>query len=163
MANLELKSEYVRPIKKIPLYSKLENGEYETAQSKSDKKNIAGSVKFFRNNLASFIQYRTQDDISWIINNHRQLVAEILEYYADKEKTSLSTIKSRFNAFTRIFRIAFETKNYELYDKYSGFVIFLGRQFEADEFDNELSDLELKKYVPFNVVLEKQKRIATAI
>ena len=72
-----------------------------------------------------FVRFGNDDDISWVINNHRQLVAEILEYYADKEKTSLATIKSRFNAITRIFRIAYETKNYELYTKYSSLVIFL--------------------------------------
>ena len=138
VANLELNPDLVKPIKRIPLYSKLEKGEYETAGSKSDKTNIAGSIKFFRNNLASFVQYKNDDDISWVINNHRQLVAEILEYYANKEKTSLATIKSRLNAITRIFRIAYETKNYELYVKYSSLVIFLSRQFEADEFDNEL-------------------------
>ena len=137
----------------------LEKGEYETAQSKSDKTNITGSIKFFKNNLASFVQYKTTDDISWVINNHRQLVAEILEYYGNKEKTSLATIKSRFNAMTRILRKAYETKKYELYEKYSSLVIFLSRQFEADEFDNELSEEELKKFVPFNVVLDKQKEV----
>ncbi len=33
VANLELKPDLVKPIKKIPLYSKLEKGEYETAGS----------------------------------------------------------------------------------------------------------------------------------
>ena len=50
------------------------------------------------------------DDISWVIHQHRQLVAEILEYYANKEKPSFATIKSRFNTITRLFRIAYETK-----------------------------------------------------
>ena len=159
VANLELNPNLVKPIKRIPLYSKLEKGEYETVGSKSDKTNIAGSIKFFRNNLASFVQYKETDDISWVIHQHRQLVTEILEYYGNKEKTSLTTIKSRFNAITRIFRIAYETKNYELYVKYSSLVIFLSRQFEADEFDNELSEEELKKFVTFDVVLNKQKEL----
>ena len=159
VANLELNADLIKPIKRIPLYSKLEKGEYEIAGSKSDKTNIAGSIKFFRNNLASFVQYKNDDDISWVIHQHRQLVAEILDYYGDKEKTSLATIKSRFNAITRMFRIAYETKNYELYTKYSSLVIFLSRQFEADEFDNELSEEELKKFVTFDVVLNKQKEL----
>jgi hypothetical protein len=48
-ANLELKPEYIKPIKRIPLYSKLEAGDYEGGGSHSDK-NIADSIKFFRNN-----------------------------------------------------------------------------------------------------------------
>ena len=157
VGNLELNPDLVKPIKRIPLYSKLEKGEYEIAGSQSDKTNIAGTIKFFRNNLASFVQYKTTDDISWVIHQHRQLVAEILDFYSNKEKPSLATIKSRFNAITRIFRIAYETKNYELYVKYSSLVMFLSRQFEDDEFDNELSEEELKKFVTFDVVLNKQK------
>ena len=53
VANLELKNEFKKPIKNIPLMSKLENGDYEDAKSKSDK-NIASTIKFFVNNLPSF-------------------------------------------------------------------------------------------------------------
>ena len=158
VANLELNPDLVKPIKRIPLFSKLEKGEYHIASSQSDK-NISATIKFFKNNLASFIKYKDDDDISWVVHQHRQLVAEILEYYADKDKKSLATIKSRFNAITRIFRIAYETKNYPLYEKYSGLVIFLNTQFEDDEFDNILSEEELKKFVFFDVVLDKQKEL----
>ena len=158
VANLELKQEFIKDIKKIPLFSNLVKKEYETAQSKSDK-NISASVKFFYNNLPSFKKYKTVDAIDWVVKEHRLLTVEILEYYAKKEKTSLATIKSRFNAITRIFRIAYETKNYQLYTKYSGLVIFLGAQFEDDEFNNELSDLELKKFITFDVVLNKQRQL----
>jgi hypothetical protein len=44
-----------------------------------------------------------------------------------------------------------------LYDKYSTLVIFLSHQFEDEEFDNELSEEELKKFVTFDVVLNKQR------
>ena len=81
------------------------------------------------------MQYKNVDDISWVINQHRQVVVENLEYYADKEKTSLSIIKSRFNVTTWIFRVAYEYKNYELYVKYSSLIVFLSQQFEADESD----------------------------
>ena len=162
VANLELKPEYVKPIKRIPLYSKLAAGDYEGGGSNSDK-NIADTIKFFRNNLTVFKQYKDSDDISWVIHQHRLLVVEILFYYANyaakSGNVSLATIKSRFNAITRIFRIAYETKNYPLYEKYSSLVIFLTQQFEANEFDNLLSAEEMKKFVPFWVILEKQKEL----
>ncbi len=85
------------------------------------------------------------------------MVAEILDYYGNKEKPSIATIKSRFNAITRLFRIAYETKNYELYEKYSSLILFLTREFEDDEFDNQLSEEELKKFVTFDIVLENKK------
>ncbi len=78
------------------------------------------------------------------IYKHRQFV----DYYGNKEKPSLATIKSRFNAITRIFGIAYETKNYELYVKYSSLVLFLSQEFEGKEFDNELSEEELKSLLP---------------
>jgi len=148
MANLELKDE-LKPIKEIILYSKLEKGEYQTASSKSDK-NIAASIKFFRNNLPSFKKYKKEDDISWVVKEHRRLTAEIFDYYGDKESKRIATLKGRFNAITRIFRLAFDTKNYDLYDKYSSLVIFL---------ENELSEIELKKFITFDVVLNKQKQL----
>ena len=128
VANLELKREYVKPIVSIPSYSKLNNKEYETQQTKSDK-NIAASIKFFRNQLPSFQQYNEDDDISLVVKEHRLLVIEIFEYYAEvakaakaskaakaareargaiddvkekKKMPSIATIKSRFNAITRI-------------------------------------------------------------
>ncbi|MFN9910876.1 MAG: hypothetical protein ACK56F_33025, partial [bacterium] len=61
IANLELRDEFKRPIKKNVLLSKLKNGDYEIQSSKSDK-NIAASITFFRNNLPSFIFYKEQDD-----------------------------------------------------------------------------------------------------
>ena len=162
IANLELKDEFKRPLKKVPLLSKLENGDYEIASSKSDK-NIASAIKFFRKNFPFFKKFEKEDDMSWVINHHRLLVLELFLYYVDqKEKGKeprTATLKSRFNAITRIFRIAFDTKFYELYDKYSSLVIFLGNHFEDDEFNNELNDIELKKFITFDVVLDKQKEL----
>ena len=71
----------------------------------------------------------------------------------------MATLKGRFNAITRIFRIAFETKNYDLYEKYSSLVIFLNAYFDDDENENELSEIEKKKFITFDIVLDKQKQL----
>ncbi len=98
VANLELNPDLVKPMKQIPLCIKLSKGDYETAVSKSDKTNIAGSIKFFRNFIqyketASFIQYKETDDISWVIHQHRQIVTEISEHYGIKKKHLLQLLK----------------------------------------------------------------------
>ena len=89
LANLELKPELIKPMKRIPLFSKLQNGDYEIATHKSDK-NISATIKFFRNNLPSFERFKNQDDLSWVIQYHRQLTLSnvlisvyqrILEYH----------------------------------------------------------------------------------
>jgi hypothetical protein len=77
LGNLEVKEP--EPIKHTPLLSKLINGDYQTAQSKSDK-NIATSIKFFFNNLPSFTRYKDKDELDWVVNNHRVLSYELLEY-----------------------------------------------------------------------------------
>ena len=46
LANLEIKSKYVKKIKTTPLLSKLINGDYETEKSKSDDK-IVKDINFF--------------------------------------------------------------------------------------------------------------------
>jgi hypothetical protein len=158
VANLELKKEFQKPIVQIPLFSKLIQGDYHTEQSKSDA-NIAGSIKFFRNQLPSFKKYQDIDDITWDVKSHRLLVAEMLDYYAKSDNPKVATIKSRFNAITRIFRLAYQTKNYQLYDKYSAIVIFLGMHFDLDEDKNELSELEKTKFAPFGEILNIQKKL----
>ena len=159
VANLELQNEYKKPIKRFVSFSKLKNREYEIASSKSDN-NIAASIKFFRNNLPTFKLFKNEDDITWVINFHRLLIAEIFDYYANKvTKPSTNTIKTKINAITRIFRIAYDTKFYELYDKYSFLIIFLNDFTEDDEFRNELNDIEIKKFITFDVVLKKQNEL----
>ena len=163
VANLELKQELKKPIKHMPLFSNLRTGHYELPTTKSDK-NISSSINFFRNNLPSFVQYKDKDEIDWVIEHHRRLIVEILEFYAKKKEIerknpSIATIKSRFNAITRIFRIAYETKAYELYTKCSSLVMFLGRHHEDNEFNNELNEIEARKYVSFEVVLQKQNEL----
>ena len=127
-ANLEVKE--TEPIKQIPLFSKLINGDYQTAQSKSDK-NIATSIKFFFNNLPSFTRYKDKDELDWVVNNHRLLSYELLEYSKIK-KSSLATLKTKFNAIARIMRLAFKSKKPDIYEKFSQIIIDLGDYIEDD-------------------------------
>ena len=74
----------------------------------------------------------------------------------------MATIKEHINAITRIIRIAFHTKNYDLYEKFSTSVTVLGAHFEDDEFNNDLSEIEKKMFITFDVVLDKQKQLQNA-
>ena len=145
------------PIKHTPLLSKLINGDYHTAQSKSDK-NIATSIKFFSNNLPSFKQYKTQDELDWVVQHHRLLTLELLTYTLNQH-SSVATLKSKFNGITRIIRLSYKSKSPDLYEKFSRIVSDLGHYFEDDEFDNELSPEELKKFIQWDDVIAKQKSL----
>ena len=145
------------PIKHTPLLSKLINGDYHTAQSKSDK-NIATSIKFFSNNLPSFKQYKNQDELDWVVQHHRLLTLELLTYTLNQH-SSVATLKSKFNGITRIIRLSYKSKSPDLYEKFSRIVSDLGHYFEDDEFDNELSPEELKKFIQWDDVIAKQKSL----
>jgi len=155
---LDVKKSFVKPIKKIVSLKKLKDGDYETEKSKSDTK-IVKDINFFVNNLPSFRKYKDKDNLNWIITKNRLLTVEIFEYYSKKPKTSLTTIEGRFVDLLRIFRIGFETKEYMLYQKISLIMENLRNDFKQDDFDNKLNEREEKAYVPFKVILEKQKSL----
>jgi len=91
LANLELKPEFMKQMKRIPSFSKLQKRDYEIATSNRDK-NISTTIKFFRDSLPSFEKFKSQDDMSWVIQYHRQLIAEIFKFYANKERPRVATI-----------------------------------------------------------------------
>ena len=149
LGNLEVKEP--EPIKQIP------NGDYQTATSKSDK-NISSSIKFFFNNLPSFQQFKNNDNLDWVIRYHRLLTTELLEYSLN-HNSSVATVKSRFNAITRIMRLAFKSKTPDLYEKFSRIVRDLGDYFDDDEYDNILSPEEEHKFITWDIVITKQKQL----
>ena len=56
IVNLEIKPNLYQNPKNIVSFNDLKNGKYHTASSKSDVRNIVPSIKFFTNNLPSFIR-----------------------------------------------------------------------------------------------------------
>ncbi len=156
--NLELKKQFIKPMKYIPEYSKLLDGSYHTEKSNSDP-NIARSISFFVSNLPSFKKYKETVDLSFIIDFHRLLTIELFEYYSKKPDTSLRTLEGRFVAICRIFYIAYDTKQYELYNKYSDILLDLNAEHKMDETDQKLNPIEEKSFVPFEIVMETQQKL----
>jgi hypothetical protein len=96
-------------IKTVPLYSQL-------------KKNCYGrNVEFFVRNLPSFQKYADQDELDWVVTEHRRLVTEIFDYYRDKEP-SLSTLEYRLKGIQYIIRLAYGRKTIPLYSLFSEIV-----------------------------------------
>jgi hypothetical protein len=160
LGNKELFDKYYKPIKQVVSFKSLEKGDYETQGSKSDK-NIAKVILFFVRNLPSFKQYKDTDNLSWMINQHRLLITEILEQ-GEKNKLSTATIKTRFNAIARITRIAYGGKSYELYQKFSAMVLQIGEFLSQSDKDNKLNEFEKTKFINWNFVLQKQMELEIA-
>ena len=90
--------------------------------------------------------------------NHRLLVLEILEYYKHKNAL-LKTLEGRFVGLLRIFYIAYETKRYDLYQKYSIMMLDLLFAFKQDEDEQVLIKNEQERYISFEVVIIFQKTL----
>lgn len=147
----------IKPDKKLTpksvLFSKLIKGDYHSTTSKSDK-NISSGIKMFRNNLPSFKKYKDDDNILWVVNNHRQLLIELLNYNYEK-KNRITTIKTNLNAITRIFGIAYN-KQHPLYNKYASLVRSISDYVNTDEGDNKLNENEEGRYIDWNYVLRER-------
>jgi hypothetical protein len=79
--------------------------------------------------------------------------------YSHDHKSSIATLKSKFNAITRIIRLAYKSKTPDLYRNFSQIVLDLGHYFDMDEAKNELSPDEAKKFITWEVVMAKQKEL----
>jgi hypothetical protein len=152
LPNLEEKIKL--PLKTIPLYSKLINGDYEK-KTKYDKTTVKVNIQFFVKNLPSFKKYAKRDTLDWVILQHRLLVIEILEFYKGK-KRRLSTLENRLNAILRVMKIAYHNKLSPVYRLFSIMVFQLHDMIMDDEGRNELTQLEEKKYINWKDVLKIQ-------
>ncbi len=93
-----------------------------------------------------------------MIRYHRLLTTELLEYSLN-HNSSVATVKSRFNAITRIMRLAFKSKTPDLYEKFSRIGHDLGDYFDDDEYDDVLSPEEEHKLITWDIVIAKQKQL----
>lgn len=147
------------PLKTIPLYSKLINGDYQK-NTKYDKTTVKVNIQFFIKNLPSFKKYAKRDSLEWVILQHRLLVIEILEFYKGK-KRRLSTLENRLNAILRVMKISYHNKLSPVYRLFSIMVFQLHDVIMDDEGRNELTQLEEKKYINWKDVLKIQASMET--
>ena len=153
--NLDIKPDKKLKPKEI-LYSKLKNGDYHSATSKSDK-NIAKSINTIVNNIDGFKKYKNVEDLTWIIDNHRLLFTEIIEYHQAKNN-SIATIKTAVNAIVRIFGLAYN-KQYPLYIKYTTILQDLNRIIIKNEGENILNTNEQGRYIDWKNVLKERDEL----
>jgi len=151
IAQLEVKGQYKKEIQQNISFKRLSEGFYEIKSSKSDKTNISKTILFFRKHLPSFKKYEKDDDITWVALENRKLLNEILEYSLSKN-SAITTIKGKINALCRILRLAYKTKNYYVYQKYAHLVSILGKTQSKTDSKNLLTDLEYKKFLPFDII-----------
>ena len=93
--------------------------------------------QFFVNNLPSLPKFKNQDNLNWVVKYHRLRTTELFEYSLNHQFSTGSctaTLKSKFNAITRIMRLALKSKTPYLDEKFSYIVYDWGAHFEGDEY-----------------------------
>ncbi len=152
LANLQEKEDY--KMLNVPLFSLIKSGAYEKDNANYDADNTKDSINFFLNNLPSFRKYQKQDELDWIITEHRLLAIEMLEHYAKQVKpVSPSTLGTRFNIILRVMRIGYENKKAPIYKLYSTIVFALKSSVTKTEGKNALNVYETDKYIHWKDVL----------
>lgn len=143
------------PIKTKVLLSQLQEGKYHSSRSKSDP-NVAKNIKTVLNNFKHFQDYK-EDDLTYLITNHRLYLLDLLQYSYDRN-LSIPTIKNFLNSLMRIMYIAFtKPRKQPLYIKYSTLAYSLGQKQVSIDDDNTLNLNEMGRFLRWEVILKKQK------
>ena len=144
-------------IKTKVILTKLKQGDYHTAISKSDK-NKASVINSVIKNFPFFKDYK-EDDLSYFIKNHLQYLHDTL-YHIYSKKLSIPTLKGYIDTLLRIMNISFSNpKKNPLYIKYATLSKSLGVQQEKLDDDNTLNENESTRFIEWDVVLKKQKEL----
>jgi hypothetical protein len=155
VAQMEIKpkkKEKPKQIKKDELVA----GTYHSKGSKSDK-NIASTIKAWTNNLPSFKQYKDDNDLTWITEQHRHLLLEILHHIHNKG-LRLTTLKGHINAIIRMFTLQYKS-TYPLREKYYRIIIDIGEKVNKSEGDNVLNPIEEGRFIEWSSVLQERTRL----
>ena len=142
-------------IKQTVLLSKLVNGDYHTATSKSDK-NIASGIKTLLK--IPELQKYDKDDLTDFVRNHREVFYHIL-VKSKNEKLSFPTLKGYVVRLMRVLVIALKTKNTPVYIKYASLMKDMIATGQKIDDKNELNDLEKGRFVAWGYILDKQKEL----
>ena len=159
ITNYELKDIDKIPLKPV-LFSKFKAKEYETGRSKSDATVYTAKINKFMNQFPSFNQYKSQDDLTWVVRKHRLLICELLEYAIPRDN-KLPSIESEIVAIMRVMFLALGTKEHPLYIKMQTILGEMRGDTRTAEGENKLNQAELKRggIIPWDTVLGKQREL----
>jgi len=143
-------------IKQTVLLSKLLNGDYQTAGSKSDK-GIANGIKTLLK--IPELQKYNNDDLTEFVKNHREVFYHIL-LKSKNEKLSLPTLKGYLVKLMRVLFLAFKTKNTPVYIKYASIMKEMMSATQQIDDKNELNENEKTRFLDWETILYEQKFFA---
>jgi hypothetical protein len=117
------------------------------------EKEYGNKVRFWVNNFTPFNVFKNEDNLSWVIPNHRLIMYYILKYYNDNNKT-VNTVNNHFKTLVRIIKLVLGEEN-ELRYKYSALQIAFTDMENLNSDNNKLTNAqELRQFVPHEQLLD---------
>ena len=146
-------------IRKVSLNA-LSKGEYKSIatdkpNSINTEKTYSNRIKFFAKTFEPFHKYINDDDFTWVLNHHRELLYLIL-YYHNIKGQSIASVNNDLKCLIRAIKlILVNPEEEEIRWKYSALQIAIGdiERFK-DDFNNIVSVNELKSFIPYENLLD---------
>lgn len=159
ITNFELKNIYNIQLNPVS-FEKFKAGDYENGKTKSDSQHYEQKVRGFSSKYAAFKDYKHVDDLTWVVKKHRLLFCNILERYIPNNQSNAAII-SDLSPMMRIMYLALGSKQHALYLKYAYILKDLVSSSKSLEAENDFNEVELARggYIPWEIVLEKQKEL----
>jgi hypothetical protein len=156
IALYELKKDVKIKQKQQVFLDKLTNKEYETKSSKSDY-NIVSYIKSWTNNYPSFKQYKDENNLQYIFDNHRLLFLELLNHIHNNT-LKLTTLKGNINTILRVIKLGY-SNTHPVYEKYWTLLQNLSKKITENEGQNKLNEIEEKTFLDWEVILKERNEM----
>lgn len=126
---------------------------YKKPNTVTTEMSYASRIDFFTKEFQPFHKYKNVDNISWIVDNERQLMYNIL-YYHNNKANSISSVNKDFKVMIRSIKLVLGEHN-ELRYKWSALQIALTDLSNLEDDINKVgSDQELNTFVPYEQLLD---------
>jgi hypothetical protein len=140
--------------------NELESGKYSSLYTNGQKANnvktdagYANRIQFFIKTFPCFAKYKTNEDISWVAINNRELLLEIFKYHNDN-KRSLATINKDIKAMVRVIKLLVGEDSELRYKMSALQVAFTELENNRDDENMILTENEKRQFINYDKLIE---------
>jgi len=137
-----------------------ESGKYSSLYTNGQKANnvktdagYANRIKFFIKTFPCFAKYKTNEDLSWVAINNRELLLEIFKYHNDN-KRSLATINKDIKALVRVIKLLVGEDSELRYKMSALQVAFTELENNRDDENMILTENEKRQFINYDKLIE---------
>jgi len=140
--------------------NELESGKYSSLYTNGQKANnvktdagYANRIQFFIKTFPCFAKYKTNENLSWVAINNRELLLEIFKYHNDN-KRSLATINKDIKAMVRVIKLLVGEDSELRYKMSALQVAFTELENNRDDENMILTENEKRQFINYDKLIE---------